>query len=75
MDATVDRPVDQPGVFQHSDVAGDCGERHIEGRRQIGHLRGRLGQSRQQGAPRAIGEGVKDPIEPILRRRARARST
>jgi hypothetical protein len=57
---------DEPGAFEHVDVARHRGQREIEGRGQLADGRVTLGEPREDGAARGVGEGREHGIERFL---------
>ncbi|MBN9579966.1 MAG: hypothetical protein J0G37_00415 [Afipia sp.] len=59
-------PDDQPGVAEHIEVFHDGGQRHRERLRQFADGDGFAAlKFRQQGTPRRIGNGGKNPVQAI----------
>src|SRR5689334_16612524 len=72
VNATVDVSHDEARVLEHLQVSGDSGERHREGRGELGDRLGAAAQAGENAPAGRVPEGTKYEIEPGLDGRARA---
>ena len=63
VDPTIFAPSEEPRFFQDLEVLRHRGERDVEGPGELGDAQLARCQSRQDRAPRRIGEGPESPIE------------
>jgi hypothetical protein len=63
VEAAVDFAAEQAGGLQHAEVLGDSRERDVEGRGELGDGGSALGEARENGAARGIGESAEGGVE------------
>lgn len=63
MHAAIDVPRDEPGGFEHAQMARDRGRRHAVQSRQLTDERGALGEPLEHVAPHRVGQGGEDVVE------------
>ena len=61
--ATATHAPNQPGLFQHTDMAGDRGLRHVVNAGERGDVLFAGGKARQQAPTRGVRQRCKDQIE------------
>jgi hypothetical protein len=57
---------DQAAAFEHLQVLGDTGQRHLEGRSQLVDGRISLGEASHDRTPRRVSESGESSVKPLL---------